>query len=443
MACNLFHSAQFSGESSGAERASIVRVLRSLRIPPVPRGHPSPCLAPPARVRIGEGEPQVPKGRGRRWESSSPFTAAWPLPGDRGEPGCRGRSQRLPPAGHPDPARFPGALCAGASSRLVAAASLGHSRRRSCEATVTGPAGQATRGGRPWSYGHVPGAWGPDRRSGHHRASGPEAAGRFRKSALQGAEVLLNRGARTVSWGRPRARSAPARSDPTASARPSSGTRPGRVDSLGEPLPPRLRLLGALPGQQSLPEAGRARRLVGPGLRAGLGGACPGLVAGSPRTEPPDPVGAGAAAPRSPPPRRCVSSLLLATVTSGSQCRSRSPRAPEPGSGRRGGSSGGGAAMVLLHVKRGDESQFLLRAPGAAGLGALTEQAARVYNARLKVQRVCSGAACGGAGAGGLRVSRPGWGAAGPPEPPGGEGRAQAGPRRPAEGRWDGASAGL
>ncbi|XP_036203347.1 cilia- and flagella-associated protein 298 isoform X2 [Myotis myotis] len=48
--------------------------------------------------------------------------------------------------------------------------------------------------------------------------------------------------------------------------------------------------------------------------------------------------------------------------------------------------------MVLLHVKRGDESQFLLRAPGSAGLGALTEQAARVYNARLKVQRVCSAA---------------------------------------------------
>lgn len=49
--------------------------------------------------------------------------------------------------------------------------------------------------------------------------------------------------------------------------------------------------------------------------------------------------------------------------------------------------------MVLLHVKRGDESQFLLQAPGSTELEELTVQVARVYNARLKVQRVCSGAA--------------------------------------------------
>ncbi|XP_025727904.1 cilia- and flagella-associated protein 298 isoform X3 [Callorhinus ursinus] len=46
--------------------------------------------------------------------------------------------------------------------------------------------------------------------------------------------------------------------------------------------------------------------------------------------------------------------------------------------------------MVLLHVKRGDESQFLLQAPGSTELEELTVQVARVYNARLKVQRVCS-----------------------------------------------------
>lgn len=51
--------------------------------------------------------------------------------------------------------------------------------------------------------------------------------------------------------------------------------------------------------------------------------------------------------------------------------------------------------MVLLHVKRGDESQFLLQAPGSTELEELTVQVARVYNARLKVQRVCSGAAGG------------------------------------------------
>ena len=49
--------------------------------------------------------------------------------------------------------------------------------------------------------------------------------------------------------------------------------------------------------------------------------------------------------------------------------------------------------MVLLHVKRGDESQFLLQAPGSTELEELTVQVTRVYNARLKVQRVCSGAA--------------------------------------------------
>ncbi|XP_059020576.1 cilia- and flagella-associated protein 298 isoform X2 [Mustela lutreola] len=47
--------------------------------------------------------------------------------------------------------------------------------------------------------------------------------------------------------------------------------------------------------------------------------------------------------------------------------------------------------MVLLHVKRGDESQFLLQAPGSTELEELTVRVARVYNARLKVQRVCSG----------------------------------------------------
>uniref|UniRef100_A0A8D0ZIY7 Cilia and flagella associated protein 298 n=1 Tax=Sus scrofa TaxID=9823 RepID=A0A8D0ZIY7_PIG len=49
--------------------------------------------------------------------------------------------------------------------------------------------------------------------------------------------------------------------------------------------------------------------------------------------------------------------------------------------------------MVLLHVKRGDESQFLLQAPGSTELEELTVQVAQVYNARLKVQRICSGAA--------------------------------------------------
>lgn len=48
--------------------------------------------------------------------------------------------------------------------------------------------------------------------------------------------------------------------------------------------------------------------------------------------------------------------------------------------------------MVVLHVKRGDESQFLLQAPGSTELEELTAQVARVYNGRLKVHRLCTGA---------------------------------------------------
>uniref|UniRef100_A0A8C0TUE8 Cilia and flagella associated protein 298 n=2 Tax=Canidae TaxID=9608 RepID=A0A8C0TUE8_CANLF len=46
--------------------------------------------------------------------------------------------------------------------------------------------------------------------------------------------------------------------------------------------------------------------------------------------------------------------------------------------------------MVLLHVKRGDESQFLLQTPGSTKLEEITVRVAQVYNARLKVQRICS-----------------------------------------------------
>lgn len=63
--------------------------------------------------------------------------------------------------------------------------------------------------------------------------------------------------------------------------------------------------------------------------------------------------------------------------------------------------------MVLLHVKRGDESQFLLQAPGSTELEELTVQVARVYNGRLKVQRLCSGAARGRAQPG--QIERQAW----------------------------------
>ncbi|XP_010865503.1 cilia- and flagella-associated protein 298 isoform X2 [Esox lucius] len=46
--------------------------------------------------------------------------------------------------------------------------------------------------------------------------------------------------------------------------------------------------------------------------------------------------------------------------------------------------------MVQLHVKRGDESQFLFNTSVDVPLETLTEQVAVIYNARLKVDRICS-----------------------------------------------------
>ncbi|XP_053703404.1 cilia- and flagella-associated protein 298 [Synchiropus splendidus] len=45
--------------------------------------------------------------------------------------------------------------------------------------------------------------------------------------------------------------------------------------------------------------------------------------------------------------------------------------------------------MVQLHVKRGDESQFLLNTSVDVPLEDLIQQVAAVYNGRLKVERIC------------------------------------------------------
>ncbi|KAL4608580.1 hypothetical protein GN956_G24745 [Arapaima gigas] len=46
--------------------------------------------------------------------------------------------------------------------------------------------------------------------------------------------------------------------------------------------------------------------------------------------------------------------------------------------------------MVRLHVKRGDESQFVADAAVEVELDALIRQVALIYNGRLKVDRICS-----------------------------------------------------
>ncbi|XP_029375001.1 cilia- and flagella-associated protein 298 [Echeneis naucrates] len=46
--------------------------------------------------------------------------------------------------------------------------------------------------------------------------------------------------------------------------------------------------------------------------------------------------------------------------------------------------------MVLLHVKRGDDSQFLFSTSVDAALDAVIQQLTAIYNGRLKVERICS-----------------------------------------------------
>lgn len=51
--------------------------------------------------------------------------------------------------------------------------------------------------------------------------------------------------------------------------------------------------------------------------------------------------------------------------------------------------------MVQLHVKRGDDSQFLLTTTVDAPVEIVIQQIAAIYSGRLKVDRLCSGeAAC-------------------------------------------------
>lgn len=47
--------------------------------------------------------------------------------------------------------------------------------------------------------------------------------------------------------------------------------------------------------------------------------------------------------------------------------------------------------MVRLHVKRGDESQFLIETTVAEPTNDLIQLIARLYNGRLKVLRICDG----------------------------------------------------
>lgn len=47
--------------------------------------------------------------------------------------------------------------------------------------------------------------------------------------------------------------------------------------------------------------------------------------------------------------------------------------------------------MVLLHVKRGENSQFLYETTVSVDVGKLTQEIVAIYNGRMKIQRICAG----------------------------------------------------
>lgn len=47
--------------------------------------------------------------------------------------------------------------------------------------------------------------------------------------------------------------------------------------------------------------------------------------------------------------------------------------------------------MVRLHVKRGEDSQFLYDTKNDVQIETLTQEIVNIYNGRLKVERICSG----------------------------------------------------
>ena len=50
--------------------------------------------------------------------------------------------------------------------------------------------------------------------------------------------------------------------------------------------------------------------------------------------------------------------------------------------------------MVVLHVKKGEESLFLYNTTTGASVDAATREVADIYNGRLRIDRLCSGSCC-------------------------------------------------
>ena len=63
-----------------------------------------------------------------------------------------------------------------------------------------------------------------------------------------------------------------------------------------------------------------------------------------------------------------------------------------PGCGRGVAIRRGAGAMVKIHVKSGDTSQFLFETTVEIPTAELIPQLVRLYNGRLKIDRLCQGA---------------------------------------------------
>ena len=50
--------------------------------------------------------------------------------------------------------------------------------------------------------------------------------------------------------------------------------------------------------------------------------------------------------------------------------------------------------MVKIHVKKGDESQFLYETSVTTDVADVLKDCAAIYNGRLKVDRICGGNFC-------------------------------------------------
>ncbi|KAL7847485.1 hypothetical protein AOLI_G00222030 [Acnodon oligacanthus] len=88
--------------------------------------------------------------------------------------------------------------------------------------------------------------------------------------------------------------------------------------------------------------------------------------------------------------RRTPPDLLRRCLRAQRRFRSVAPKPEEPRNLLAAARRVAPAVMVQIHVKRGEESQFLFSATVDVSVETLVQQVAEIYNGRLKVERLCS-----------------------------------------------------